>query len=177
MKLPYHKSLLILVVLISTYSYSQSNKKESNFGIIFSPGYTIQGNSFLDLNLLFGNVNVQENVKLPPLLTYSGLRIGLESNLRFNEDYVIAPKIGYEHNIMLFTFRGSVINYFQNDQSELRVLPEIGLSLFTLVDFTYGYGIPINNAELNNVSNHRFTIRINLNKKLNGQFFYSDLPR
>ena len=67
---------------------------------------------------------------------------------------------------MLFTLRFSAVNYFQNGNSEFRILPELGLSLGGWANLTYGYGIAFKNENLKNVSNHRISLTFNLNRKL-----------
>jgi len=62
--------------------------------------------------------------------------------------------------------RLSALNYFQNQQSEFRILPEVGASLGGMFNLTYGYGISFKNS-INGISNHRLSFSINLNRKLN----------
>ena len=119
---------------------------------------------FVEANLLYGNVvNVPGKI---PIMYYSGFRIAIESNLS-TDHYTIAPKIGYEYTPELLSFRLSAVNYFQDNNSEFRILPEIGLSLFTLINLNYGYGISFNDQNLHNVGKHRISITINLNRTLN----------
>jgi hypothetical protein len=62
--------------------------------------------------------------------------------------------------------RLSAVNYFQDGNSEFRLLPELGFSYNGWVNLTYGYGIPFNNGNLNNVSCHRVALSFNLDNRL-----------
>ncbi|MDC8003917.1 hypothetical protein POV27_07625 [Aureisphaera galaxeae] len=161
------KSILFLLILISTFCYSQEAEEqtETQLDVAFAPGLIYQGNFFADLNILIGEVTVDLDSKIP-IVGIKGFRIGMESNFRDNENFTIAPKIGYEISPMLYTLRLSALNYFQNGNSEFRILPEIGLSLGGWGLLTYGYGIAFNDGNLNNVSNHRVSLSFNLNKRL-----------
>jgi len=90
----------------------------------------------------------------------------LETNLRDGHNHTIAPKIGYEISATIFSLRLSAVNYFQNGNSEFRMLPELGISYNGWANLTYGYGIPFNNGNLNNVSCHRVGLSFNLDKRL-----------
>lgn len=67
--------------------------------------------------------------------------------------------------------RLSAVNYFQNGNSEFRVFPELGVSINGRVNLTYGYGMPCNNGNLNNVSCHSVGLSFNCNKRFNNASF------
>ncbi|WP_179007817.1 hypothetical protein [Winogradskyella forsetii] len=161
------KVTLFFLILSSFLCYSQKveNQTETKTDFAISPGLILQGNLFADVNIMIGKVTVDLNSKIP-IVGISGFRLGFESNFRNNENYTIAPKIGYEISPMLYTLRLSAVNYFQNGNSEFRILPELGLSLGGWVNLTYGYGIVLKDENLRNVSNHRVSLTFNLNKKL-----------
>ncbi|WP_299098407.1 hypothetical protein [uncultured Winogradskyella sp.] len=162
------KSVTFFFLILSSFlCYSQEEKSltESKTDFAFSPGLILQGNLFADVNVLIGKVTVDFKSKVP-IVGISGFRLGFESNFLTNENFTIAPKIGYEISPMFFTMRLSAVNYFQNGNSEFRVLPELGFSLGGWVNLTYGYGIALKDENLKNVSNHRVALTFNLNKKL-----------
>ena len=147
------------------YSQEKENQTKAKTDFAFSPGLILQGNLFADVNLLIGKVTVDLNSKIP-IVGIQGFRLGFESNFLDNKNYTIAPKVGYEISPMLYTLRLSAVNYFQNSNSEFRILPELGLSLGGWINLTYGYGISLENKNLKNVSNHRISLNFNLNRKL-----------
>lgn len=121
---------------------------------------------FGEVNLMLANYNSGGPCN-PPVI--SGPRIGIESHLKQNSK-VHAPKIGYEISGSIICLRGNLINYNFNGKNDLRILPEIGLSLFGAVNLTYGYNIPITNYEIVNLSRNRFTLTFNLDFDLLSEF-------
>ncbi|WP_156115501.1 hypothetical protein [Psychroserpens sp. Hel_I_66] len=168
--------LTILSVLVLSFSNAQSGEKpepekyRTKFkDVLFSPGIIVQHETFLEFNISVGEVTAI-NDKIP-IIGFEGLRLGFETNLRDGKDHTIAPKIGYEISVTVFSIRLSAVNYFQNGNSEFRLLPEIGISLNGWANLTYGYGIPFNNGNLNNVSSHRVGLSFNLDKRLSNALF------
>jgi hypothetical protein len=89
--------------------------------------------------------------------------LDIETNFNKN-DFVIAPKIGYELAGMVFCFRGNAVCYFHKSQRDLRLLPEIGITLACMVNITYGYGFPILDNKILDIGRSRITLTINLHK-------------
>ena len=98
-----------------------------------------------------------------------GPRIGIEANMSV-ADFMYAPKIGYELDVVFVSFRGNLINYIEKGNVDLRMLPEAGLSFFGAINLTYGYGIPLLKYESTQISRHRITLTVNLNPKYLGRF-------
>lgn len=165
------KQLLIVFILLSSLSFSQSgetkySKEPTELSFVFSPGVFIQKELFTEFNLSIGRVSAEFPSKMFPIVGFEGFRIGMEANLKSNDDFIIAPKLGYEISITFFSIRLSALNYFQDNESEFRILPELGASLGGMFNLTYGYGISFKNS-INGISNHRLTFSINLNRQLN----------
>jgi len=162
------KIFIVFFLVVFSHSNAQSGElqriKKEYRDVLFSPGITVQHETFLDVNILIGDVTI-ENGKIP-VVGVDGFRIGLETNLRDGHNHTIAPKIGYEISATIFSLRLSAVNYFQNGNSEFRMLPELGISYNGWANLTYGYGIPFNNGNLNNVSCHRVGLSFNLDKRL-----------
>jgi len=166
------KSTLTILLLFSfSFSNAQSGEKPKPVkrkvqfkDFAFSPGIIVQHETFLEFNVMLGEVT-DINGKIP-IVGIEGFRLGVETNLRDGRNHTIAPKFGYEFSMTLFSLRLSAVNYFQNGNSEFRILPEIGLSIGGWANLTYGYGIPLNNGNLNNVSCHRVALSFNINKRL-----------
>ncbi|MCZ8298385.1 MAG: hypothetical protein O9297_14335 [Flavobacterium sp.] len=152
-------TFLSFIIIFSASVYSQEKKKKYDFA--FSPELISQKDLFGGANLLIGRV-VNEKM----IIGMSGVRIGVESNLKNNSDLIIAPKVGFETSGTILIMRFSAVNYFQNTKSEFRLLPEIGLSWGGFVNLTYGYNFRITNKQINDLSGHRFCLSFNLNRKL-----------
>ena len=164
-------TLIIILLFVFSLSNAQSGETQKRVKrnvqykeFAFSPGIIVQHETFLEFNVMLGEVTV-ENGKFP-IIGIEGFRLGVETNLRDRQNHTIAPKLGYEFSMTLFSLRLSAVNYFQNGNSEFRILPEIGISMGGWANLTYGYGIPFNNGNLDNVSHHRVGLSFNFNKKL-----------
>ena len=171
------KPFFILIFLLTvSFCFSQSGetvsaKEQKSIDFVFSPGILIQKELFTELNIGIGEVSTRFPEKMIPIVGFTGFKIGMESNFKSNDDFIIAPKVGYEMSITYFSIKLSALNYFQNNQSEFRLLPEAGISIGGLVNLTYGYGISFGNS-INGISNHRLTLSFNLNKKLFNAVIY-----
>ena len=152
--------ILVCLLFLIQYGFGQDDKKD----ILFSPGVIFQKNLFVETNVLIGEVTISQS-KIP-VVGVQGWRVGVESNLQGGSDFVIAPKLGYEFSATIYTLRMSAVNYFQNGNSEFRLLPELGFSLGGWANLTYGYGISLHDGNLNNVSKHRLSLSFNLSEKL-----------
>lgn len=163
------KKLLFLIFLgLGCLGYGQEKEKDPNrkFGLAFSPGFIQQRNTFLDANLFMGTIITHEDFEVP-IVGVMGFRVGVESDLH----RTIAPKVGYEIAMTLVTLRLTAADYIQDKNSELRLIPEVGLCVYGWVNITYGYGISLNDGNLTQIGHHRLCISFNLNKRLNETAF------
>lgn len=156
------KILIFALSFSSLYCFSQ---EKSKIDFVFSPGIILQKDIFIDANVFIGDVVTDTSSKFP-VVGVQGWRVGLESNLQNGDSFVIAPKIGYELSATLFSLRLSAVNYFQNGNSEFRILPELGYSFGGWANLTYGYGISFNDGNFTDTSNHRISLSFNLNRRL-----------
>jgi hypothetical protein len=87
--------------------------------------------------------------------------IGYEKSV---SDDASGIKIGYEHfgSYGLDTIRVNLIYHAADGKSELRIAPEIGLSLFTYLSLSYGYGFHIGKDKIDKIDASRFAFRINI---------------
>lgn len=164
------RQLVIVFLLQSCFCFSQSGENDipiapNKFELIVSPGVFIQKEIFTEFNVIIGKISDDFPPKMFPIVGVEGLRIGLETNFNRNDEFIIAPKLGYEISLTFFSIRLSALNYFKNNQSEFRILPEVGASLGGMFNLTYGYGISFKNS-IRSISNHRLALSINLNKRL-----------
>ncbi len=161
------KIFLLLFFFCCLLAFSQETVTNSDNKILiaFSPGVVVQRNVFVDLNVLIGKSIIDLNPKVP-LVGIQGVRIGLETDC----NTIIAPKIGYEFNPMIYVLRFSAVNYFQNANSEFRIVPELGLSFYSWMNLTYGYGFSIGNDRISDIGHHRFSLTFNFNKRLGRKY-------
>lgn len=157
---------LIFGLIFSTSLFSQDTIRKAKTEYVFSPGVIVQGNLHNELNFMIGQKHDFMIVS-----SFTGIRIGVESNMKYDKDFIIAPKIGYEFSMLLVVFRINAINYFQNGNSNFFIYPEVGISLGGSVNLTYGYN-SLKNNEIIGLSKHRIGLSINLNKNLNKGTLY-----
>ncbi len=157
--------IVVAVLLFPLLSAAQDISNPNQKGFVFSPGITYQSNFYLDVNLLYGITFNNSPTKIP-IIYYQGFRLGAESSTIGVDNYTIAPKIGYEYCPMFFSLRLSGAVYFQNDNIQPRIIPELGLSLSTFINITYGYGFNLSHSNIQDLSHHRLTISVNFNRHL-----------
>ncbi len=154
----------VLLLLLCNFCAAQKygRKKDQQRLLIVSPALNYQGQWFGELNLMLSSFESGGPCN-PPVLY--GPRIGVEANFSKNR-FIYAPKIGYEFNALLIAVRGNVVSYIDNDQIDLRILPEIGLSMLGGVNIMYGYNIPTLNFRSPEINKHRISFTINLDPDL-----------
>ena len=75
------------------------------------------------------------------LYLLNGYKYGIEAT--YYKNFIIAPKVSYEINAMFLCFRAGISPYFSKNSFDLRILPEIGFSLYGKANLCYGYNIPV----------------------------------
>ncbi len=141
-------------------AFGQSTDDRLSKKVILSPGLIYQGELLGEINLMFSKLEMTTGGA-----AIWGPRVGIESSFT-NNNYLIAPKIGYEFSGLIFCVRGNLLSYFQDKEVDLRFLPEIGLSLSGAMNLCYGYNIHIIADKINDISNHRISLTINLDLDL-----------
>lgn len=160
---------LFLIPLVGCFfGYGQEKMPNPNchFGFAFSPGIIQQRNTFVEANLFAGWIKTEPHPKVP-IIGVSGIRIGIESDC----NRTIAPKIGYEFALLGLDLKLSAANYYQDKNSEFRIIPEIGLSMGGWVNLTYGYGISFKDRDITDIGHHRVSLSFNFNKRLKKAVF------
>ena len=160
--------LSLLVGLCSTAQNISGEEPEPTVenkinAIVFSGGIVFQHQFFLDANVLVGHY-IAIDGKIP-LIGINGWRAGLESSFDF-DNHIIGPKVGLDFSFLPVSARLSAINYFQDDKSQLRLLPELGISIGGAVNLSYGYGQKIIGDKIYKLSYHRVSLTVNLQKDL-----------
>lgn len=153
------KIRLLLLMLLSSIHVLGQQKKKKDFA--FSPDFIVQQQVMGGVNLFIG-----EFLESQMMIGMTGTRIGVESNFRSGEEFIIAPKIGYEISLVAVVARLTALNYFQNKHAEFRLLPEVGISLGGNINLTYGYNFRLTPRKITDISNHRMCLSFNINRKL-----------
>lgn len=102
--------------------------------------------SSVNLGLSFINYDGDNVIEAPvwghrgPLLE-TGLTIG-------DQKHYMQNKIGYEYFFLIFGARLNFVHYTDFTSNQFAVRPEIGLSLFSFLTFTYGYQMNIDQPNL-----------------------------
>ena len=166
MRSPGNLFIFFSVILIS---FSQNllaqineNEKETNHRkLILSPGISYQGQTMGELNLMYSKTEID----VCNGSAIWGPRIGIESNFSAGH-FLYAPKTGYEVAVTFFALRGSMIGFVDNGNVDLRLLPEIGLSLFGTLNVMYGHQFPLLHFRAYEITRNRITLTLNLDFEL-----------
>ena len=138
----------MVFVFLANQCFSQ------NHDLIFSGGIIKQKRWTGDFVIMYGAMS--GGPCSPPVL--AGVGLGSEFLSTAEGKTVIAPKITAQISPMLFTLKLSEINYLQGGSADIRLLPEIGLSLIGLVNVCYGYNIHLFGNKFEDISNHRMAL-------------------
>ena len=122
------------------------------------PSIASQGQIYGELDVMRAQVMEGHGV----LILY-GPYVGVATNFGPGER-IIVPKAGYELAMSLITVRASTACYYGDHNSDLRFLPEVGLSFFGLADLTYGWAIPLTDDRIPDLAKHRFALTVNLHR-------------
>ena len=69
-------------------------------------------------------------------------------------------KLGYEYFFLIFGGRLNVIHQTNFSSNQFSIRPELGISLFSYVTFTYGYNINLNQSDLGLTNGNVFSLNI-----------------
>lgn len=122
-------------------------QKDNDWMLSF--GGVFQGNRVL------GEIGIMNGIAIESFYT-AGLKMGTE--ISFNDNFYIAPKIGIELNLLFVSAKASLINYTDFKHYEPKLTPEIGLSILGYLNLTYGYNISLTSKHIANVPTHRITL-------------------
>ncbi|MDR2563565.1 MAG: hypothetical protein LBC98_06445 [Prevotellaceae bacterium] len=153
-------AVLVCALFVGCPRAEARDSSTNKYKLILSPGISLQNSMFAELNLMYAQTAVNHTG-----LGIRGARLGIETNFR-SDDYIFAPKLGYEISALFFCLRGSAAGYIDRSKKlDLRLLPEIGLSFFGLANLTYGYGFPILKHE-STLGRNRIALTFNLSQDL-----------
>lgn len=140
------KKFIIVLIFVFIFS-SKLFSFEGDFPIKYEEGMirysfsgitdiAYRGQFFYGINILFNIHNYT-----PLGLFFHGPILGFENNFKGNN--ISGFKFGYSLDYCtFFTLKLNTIFYKNHELWDLRIMPEIGLTLFMALGLTYGYSIP-----------------------------------
>lgn len=140
--------------LIAVFFLFLIRSSHAQFFMAYLPKVKYEFGVAPSLNMGLSLINYQgDDVVQGPFYMHSGPLIETGLTLRDQQHYM-QNKIGYEYFYLIFGGRFNLIHYSDFTSSQFAVRPEIGLSLFSVLTFTYGYQLNLNqtNLALNNGS-------------------------
>jgi hypothetical protein len=146
------------LLFFSISLFGQTDEREKSYKLVLSPGLSNQNHKlFGELNLMYLHAEGGP-CSLPAMW---GPRIGVESNFD-SKNWVYAPKIGYEFDVLLLSVRANVLRYKSTENVDIRLLSEVGLTLAGVLSVNYGYSVPIGSYKMETISKHRVSFTANL---------------
>jgi hypothetical protein len=153
------KLFFYLFFSLTTITLFGQTPDKDRYELGMTTGYAYSKGHFLQLGAIWGKD--YGNVHVPS----KGFGVGTDLGL-VNDKLTIGAKGFIEYNAYIITaFRLNAINYFRQGQSDFRIIPEVGLTMFGQINFMYGYGIPISKNEITDIGRHRFALTFNLFRK------------
>jgi hypothetical protein len=158
---------VFILILLFTFFTVMVFPQDSEFPTKYEEGmfkYSLSGifetayqNQFLfNLNLLFNIHNYT-----PIGLFEHGPIIGFENN--FSKDNICGFRFGYSLDYNTFiSLKIITVFYNKSEIWDLRIMPEIGITLFMALGITYGYSIPCYNTLISEIGKHRISISLKI---------------
>ena len=139
------KTLLTLLLIgYTTFSLSQSDFFEDrNADLELGINTKYHLNTFeigLNLNREFNKFNGLNRNSWNSDAIILSTEIGIN-----NTSFLYVPKITYSYNYILINGSISLLNYNYSDNHSIYARPQIGGTIFGLIDLVYGYNIPLSN--------------------------------
>lgn len=158
--------VLGLVEVVGARAQRDSTATSARFHLAPYAGVNFQRHMFWEAGLQWAHIEDGSPSTTP---TYTAYKAGIEYQDTPN-GRIIAPKVGASAEFYFLAFRGSLAGYSQGARFDPRAIVEVGLSVpLCLVQFTYGWNIPLGTDRIDEVTPHRFGITINLDRKIFAQ--------
>ncbi|MFZ9612670.1 MAG: hypothetical protein ACO29Q_05260 [Crocinitomicaceae bacterium] len=100
-----------------------------------------------------------DDVVQAPVWYYHGPFVETGISFKDKRNYMI-NKVGYEGFFLIFGGRMNVIHQTDFSAHQFSLRPEIGLSLFSVLTFTYGYNVNLNKSNLGLPNGSIFSLNI-----------------
>lgn len=129
---------------------------------IFKIGYSYQKSHFIEAGYGYGLVLLNRIAPYAVIGPYIQLEY---SPIRQNN--ILGEKIGFEFSYVILSSKISFTRYKQNNNVDFVLTPEIGLTIFSIISFTYGYNFNTTQKLINDISKNKFSICINISPHYN----------
>jgi hypothetical protein len=100
-----------------------------------------------------------DEVVQAPVWYYHGPFVETGISFKDKRNYMV-NKLGYEYFFLIFGGRMNVIHQTDFSTHQFSLRPELGLSLFSFLTFTYGYNINVNQSTLGLTNGHVFSLNV-----------------
>ena len=166
--------ILFLIPFLRVYSQSDSARKDKfpevgAYWLSVRAAYLHQANGYAEAGLYFGIATDRNPINGG---AFYGPSISTEFLLKSQSDNhnIIGPKIGFDcSNAALIPWatipwggRIDIIDYTDGKQTSIKILPQVGLSLLSIINIYYGYNIPLTNRSLVNNNGSVFTLMLSI---------------
>jgi hypothetical protein len=133
--------LTILLISYTTFSFSQSDFfRDRDADLEIGVNFNFKLNTVeLGLNLLKDYPGQSCGGLIGDAFIISS-EIGMKNN-----EFLYAPQIAYSYNLLLINGTMSLVNYNHLNNHSLYLRPQLGGTIFGLVDLVYGYNILLSN--------------------------------
>jgi hypothetical protein len=163
--LPLFLCLYCLSVHAQTDSSKHDKDDETEKCLIFSSGFSFQKQFMGEVGVIYGYV-INGSCSPGGLM---GWKLASEFNFS-GKNFIIGPKIRAELDFALFGTRLSIVDYTDFTYHDIKLLPELGLSLIGSANLFYGYNFSLTNRRIPNIGTHRLSLTVNFNKELWGMW-------
>ncbi len=168
--------ILAFILLVHTNTFAQTknnyplsiynkNVLQGQGGIKFSTGTRFNKQSFVELGYFRTDMpSENDSTAEDKFLPLGNQNIyGAVAFSKINNDIYLAPKIGYEYSLLLFSARVSWVNYFNltNKARDARILLEPGFSIFGYASIYYGFSYHIGGMQNDKIGKHNITFTLN----------------
>ncbi len=90
----------------------------------------------------------------------SYFKLGTEFNTG-PDSFIVGPKIGYEFSLLILGGGISMVDYTDFKTQDIRLVPEVGISLLGRANLFYGFNIHLNENRFQEISRNRVTLSVN----------------
>jgi hypothetical protein len=157
-------SRLLTLVFLSLLSKSVCSQHASSelkgiegWCLVPRLGYTNQGSSnFIEPGFGYMYVLGMGDTPFIVIGPYASVDLGPRKN-----GFLFGPKLGIEGTYFLVTGKLYGAWYSNGTQSDSRITPEIGLTLFGFITCCYGYNFKLQKTSTDLVSPHKITVGLN----------------
>lgn len=143
---------------------AKHHTKDGENRFYLSTGVVYQSITMFEIGVMYGVITAG------PVLIHGGKNHHIHYGIKFsteasyiNSRILLGPKLSIESNFYkVFGGRVNLIHYTNFTDTDNCVSPEIGISFGGYFTFFYGYNIHLSKNRINEISNHRLSITLNL---------------